>query len=313
MGKYIQKRLMGLIIVLIGITFFSFMISNISPVDPAEAFLRRSIQNVSEKQIQELREEMGLDLPIYRQYLKWISNALCGDFGESLVSKKPVIEEIAKRFPATLILVGAALLMIVIITVPIGVLCAVYKDSIFDNLIRVITILGISIPNFWLGFMLLFLFGVWLKLVPIVGYGSMKNVILPSATLAVAIAASSIRLLRSNILENMNKDYVIYARARGISKRKIIWKHILINAMSPMVTLFGQTIGYMIAGTAIVESVFSWPGIGRYAVDAIFARDLPVINAYVLIMAAIFVICNSLADIVNARLNPQMIKESGDL
>lgn len=313
MGKYIQKRLMGLIIVLIGITFFSFMISNISPVDPAEAFLRRSIQNVSEKQIQELREEMGLDLPIHRQYLKWISNALCGDFGESLVSKKPVIEEIAKRFPATLILVGVALLMVVIITVPIGVLCAVYKDSIFDNLIRAITILGISIPNFWLGFMLLFLFGVWLKLVPVIGYGSMKNVILPSATLAVAIAASSIRLLRSNILENMNKDYVIYARARGISKRKIIWKHILINAMPPMVTLFGQTIGYMIAGTAIVESVFSWPGIGRYAVDAIFARDLPVINAYVLIMAAIFVICNSLADIVNARLNPQMINESGDL
>lgn len=313
MGKYIQKRLMGFIIVLIVITFLSFIISNISPVDPAEAFLRRSIQNVSEKQIQELREEMGLDLPIYRQYFEWISNALCGDFGESLVSKKPVIEEIAKRFPATLILVGAALLMVVIITVPIGVLCAVYKDSIFDNLIRVITILGISIPNFWLGFMLLFLFGVCLKLVPIVGYGSMKNVILPSATLAVAIAASSIRLLRSNILENMNKDYVIYARARGISKRKIIWKHILINAMPPMVTLFGQTIGYMIGGTAIVESVFSWPGIGSYAVDAIFARDLPVINAYVLIMAAIFVICNSLADIVNARLNPQMIKESGDL
>ncbi len=313
MTKYIKKRLIGLIVVLIGITFLSFIMSNISPVDPAEAFMRRNAQTATEEQIENLREEMGLNLPIHTQYLRWLTNAMQGDFGKSLVSNKPVMEEILSKFPATLTIVGMALIIIVVLTIIIGVLCASHKDSLFDNLTKVVTILGVSIPNFWLGFMLLFLFAVSFKLVPVVGYGSIKNAILPSITLAIATSSSSIRLLRSNMLENQNKDFVTYAKARGIPKKKIIWKHIFKNAVPPMITLFGQTIGYMIAGTAIVESVFSWPGIGSYAVNAIFARDLPVINAYVLIMAFIFVICNLLADILNAALNPQMLRESGDL
>lgn len=313
MTGYLKKRALGFVFVLLGITILSFIIANISSVDPAEAYMRRSLENASEEQIEELREEMGLNLPIYQQYFRWLFNAIRGDFGRSLVTQKPVMESIAKKFPATLFLVGAALLIIFVLTVLLGVLSAIYKDSFFDNLTRIITILGLSIPNFWLGFILLTLFAVKWRLLPVVGYGEIKNVILPAFTLAAGTAALNIRLLRANMLENMNKDYVIYARARGISRKKVIWKHIFLNSTPQIITLFGQTIGYMIAGTAIVESVFSWPGIGSYAVDAIFARDLPVINAYVLIMAVIFVICNLLADIINIMLNPQILKEGEEI
>lgn len=313
MGAYIGKRMMGLVLVLIGITFLSFILSNISTVDPAEAFVRRNAQTPTEEQIQELREVMGLDLPIRQQYFRWVSKAVRGDFGESLVTGNQVIKDIGEKIPATLMLVAVALLLIVIVAIPVGVLCAVYKNSLFDHLIRVVTILGISVPSFWLGFMLLMLFAVRWRLVPVVGYGGIENVILPAFTLAVATTASSIRLLRANMLENTNKDFVVYAKARGISKRKITWKHIFKNATPPLVTLFGQTAGYLLAGTAAVESVFSWPGIGSYAVQSIIARDLPAINVYVLLTAVVFVICNLLADITNVLLNPQMLRESGDL
>lgn len=313
MVTYIKKRLIGFIIVLIGITFLSFVMANFSPIDPAEAFMRRNIQNASEEQIQNLREEMGLNQQIYKQYFRWVSNAIRGDFGQSLTTGNSVSMEIAKRIPSTLKLVGIALIMIVIISIPIGVLCANYKDSFFDNLTRVMTIFGISIPNFWIGFMFLYLFAVKLELVPVVGHGEMKNIFLPAITLAIGIIALNIRFLRANMLENMNMDYVVYAKARGISNRKIIWKHVLKNALPPLITLFGQTIGFMIAGTVIVENVFSWPGLGSFVIKAIVARDLPFISAYVLLMAVIFVTCNLLADIVNIFVNPRILKGSGDL
>lgn len=313
MGIYIRKRLIGFIFILIGITFLSFVLANISPVDPAEACMRRQIQNVTEKQIQEFREERGYNLPIYKQYFCWVSNAVRGDFGESLSTRKPVCFEIGKRMPATLKLVGVALIFIVSISIPLGVLCANYKDSFFDKLISIVTILGISIPGFWLGFMLLYLFSVKLGLVPVVGHGEMKNIFLPAITLAIGTIAANIRFLRANMLENMDMDYVVYAKARGIANKNIIWKHVFKNALPPLVTLFGQTIGFMIAGTVIVENVFSWPGLGNFAVNAIISRDLPFISAYVLLMAVIFVICNLLADIVNVFVNPRILKESGDL
>ncbi|GMQ56585.1 nickel ABC transporter permease subunit NikB [Vallitalea sediminicola] len=313
MSAYIRKRLIGLIFVLIGITFFSFVLANISPIDPAEAYMRRSTQNVTQEQIQRCREEMGYDLPIHKQYFRWVSNVIRGDFGESLATGNPVAMEISKRFPKTLMLVVVALIMIIIISIPIGIISANYKDSFFDHLIRVMTIFGISIPGFWLGFMLLYLFAVKLKLVSVVGNGEMKNIILPAITLAIGIIASNIRFLRANMLENMNMDYVVYAKARGISNRRIIWKHVFKNALPPLITLFGQTIGFMIAGTVIVESVFSWPGLGIFAINAIAARDLPFISIYVLLMAVIFVVCNLFADIINIFLNPQMLKKGGGL
>ncbi|MEG6511749.1 nickel ABC transporter permease [Desulforamulus ruminis] len=313
MGKYIRKRLFGLVFVLIGITFLTFLITNISPIDPAEAFVRRNAKAATEEQVEKMREEMGLNKPIPVQYLHWLKNVVRLDFGESLVSRKPVLEEMKRAFPATLVLVGTASLIILVASIPLGVLAAVYRNSFFDHLIRVLTLFGISTPNFWLGFVLMYYFAVKLKLVPVVGFGEFKNVILPAVTLAVPVISTIIRFLRANMLEVMNKEFVVYAEARGIKKEVIIWKHIFKNAVPPMVTLFGQTIGNLVAGTAIIESVFSWPGIGLYAVTAIMNRDYMAINAYVLLVALIFVLCNLLADIINLFINPALIKEGGEV
>lgn len=296
---------------LISITFLSFLMANISTIDPAEAFLRRKNVNISERNIQELREKMGLNKSLHKQYFAWVSKSIKGDFGKSLTTGNEVSMEIIKRIPATLKLIGISLIMI-IISIPIGVLCVIYKDSFFDGLTRVITIIGISIPEFWLGFMLLYIFAVKLKIVPVVSHGEMKNIVLPAITLSSGIIACNTRFLIANMLENMNMDYITYARARGISNRRIIWIHILKKSLPPIVTLFAQNIGYMMAGTVIVENVFSWPGLGNFSIKAILARDLPFISAYVLLIAIVFILANFLSDVINMLINPEFMKESGD-
>ncbi len=311
MTRYIRNKFIGLIIVLIGVTILSFIFSNISSVDPAEAFARRTILNPTTEQVENLREEMGFNLPVHIQYLNWLRNCIKGDLGISLLTKNPVIYDISKKLPATLSIVSLAFLWIIAITLPVSILSALSKDNFFDHIMRMITIIGISIPNFWLGFLMLVVFAIAIPIFDVVAYGDFKGLILPSLTLAIPIASSSIRLLRATILSNMNKDFVIYARARGISRNNIICKHILKNSMPPMVTVFCQNIGYMIAGSAIVENVFSWPGIGRHLVDAIIARDLPTINACVLVIAIIFVLLNLFADVLNCAINPKILQETG--
>lgn len=312
MLRYISNRLIGLIIVLIGVTVLTFIFSNISTVDPAEAFARRNILNPTPMQIEELREEMGLNLPVYRQYFHWMGESMKGNLGISLLTKNPVSADIAKKMPATLSIVGMAFFWIVVITLPISILSAVKQNGVFDHVARVVTIFGISMPNFWLGFIMLIAFAVVLPIFNVVDYGNFKSIILPSLTLAIPVISSSIRLFRATILLNMNKDFVTYAKARGISKTNIIWKHILKNSLPPMITLMCQNLGYMIAGSAIVESVFSWPGIGSHLVEAIVGRDLPTINGCVLVIAVIFVLSNLFADVVNIMLNPKILNEQGE-
>ncbi len=312
MLRYISNRLIGLIIVLIGVTVLTFIFSNISTVDPAEAFARRNILNPTPMQIEGLREEMGLNLPVYRQYFHWMGESMKGNLGISLLTKNSVSADIAKKMPATLSIVGMAFFWIVVITLPISILSAVKQNGVFDHVARVITIFGISMPNFWLGFIMLIAFAVVVPIFNVVDYGNFKSIILPSLTLAIPVISSSIRLFRATILLNMNKDFVTYAKARGISKTNIIWKHILKNSLPPMITLMCQNLGYMIAGSAIVESVFSWPGIGSHLVEAIVGRDLPTINGCVLVIAVIFVLSNLFADVVNIMLNPKILNEQGE-
>ena len=309
---YLRSRLMSLIIVLAGVTILSFVLANISTVDPAEAFARRSMLNPTPAQIEEIREKMGLNLPVYQQYINWLGAAVKGDLGISLLTRNPVSADIAEKMPATLSIAGLALLWIVIITVPLSILSAINKDSFFDHALRMVTILGVSMPNFWLGFILLVALAVMLPFFQVADYGNLRSLILPSLTLAIPMASASIRLLRATILANMQMDYVTYAKARGISKADIIWKHVLKNSLPPMITIFFQYSGYLIAGSAIVEIVFSWPGIGSHLVNAIIGRDLPTINGCVLVIAVIFVFCNSLADVLNGWLNPKMLTEKGD-
>lgn len=300
------KKIVELIIILIGVSILSFAFSNVSSIDPAEAFTRRNIVNPSEEQINEIRHKMGYDEPMYMQYIHWFKNCLKGDFGTSLVTQNPVLEDILGKLIATLTIVGMAFIWIVLFTILLSVLTAINKDSIADHIIRIITIFGISLPSFWLGFLLLTLFAITFSVFKVVDYGGIKSIILPSITLAVPIISSSVRVLRATILSNLSKDYVLYARARGLPLRKIIFRHVLKNALPPTITLFFQNIGFMIGGSAIVESVFSWPGLGNYFVNAILGRDLPAINGCVLIIATIFIICNFIAEFINIILNPHM-------
>ena len=301
------KKLIRVLIVLIGVSLLSFILANLSSVDPAEAIARRIYSNPTQEQIQDIRTEKGLDQPILTQYARWAGNCLHGDLGTSYQSNQPVIQEMAGKLTATLFLVGMALLWIVLITIPLGIVSAVRKDRFCDHLIRIITILGISIPAFWLGYLLLTAFAIRIPVFKVVDYGNLRSLILPSITLAASVVSSSVRMLRATILENLKKDYVIYAQARGLPAAQILWKHVLKNALPPMVTLFFQNIGMMIGGSAIVESVFSWPGLGNYFVSAIVNRDLPVITGCVLVLGLIFVICNTVGELVNRALNPRMI------
>ncbi|WP_306568415.1 ABC transporter permease [Faecalispora jeddahensis] len=306
---YIRKRLLNLIFVLIGVTLLSFFLSNLSSVDPAEAFARRNMLNPNPAQIEELRQEMKLDLPLYQQYFNWIKNSLQGDLGISLITRNPVSLDIAHKLPVTMQLVGLSFFWIVLLSVPISVLSAVKKNSLFDHLTRAVTVLGISVPNFWLGFLLLLMFAVTFPVFRVVDQGSLRSLILPSLALAIPIASSSVRLFRATILSNLNRDYVIYAKARGIGNRQILWGHVLKNSLPPMITMFCQYLGYMVAGSAVVESIFSMKGIGMHLVDAIIGRDLPTINGCVLVIALLFVFFNTLADLINIRLNPRMSGE----
>ncbi|CQR70158.1 Nickel transport system permease protein NikB [Sporomusa ovata DSM 2662] len=307
--SYILKRLVNLLFVLIGITLLSFVITNLSPIDPAEAYARRIWQNAGQEQIEQLRQEMGFYEPIYVQYWRWVTGAIQGNFGQSLVSGRPVREDIMTALPVTLLLVAVAALLILLVSIPLGILSALYRNKWFDHLIRMFTLAGISLPGFWLGFILIYYFAVEWKLAVVVGFGKIEHVLLPAVTLALPVISMNIRLLRTNMLEIMNKDFVLYAKARGLNERRIVWKHVFKNAVSPLVTLLGQTIGHMVAGAVIVESVFSWPGMGLYVVAASMDRDFPAINAYVLIMAVIVVTSNLLADVINIWLNPAFLQE----
>lgn len=306
MAFYIGRKILGLIVVLIGVTILSFIFSNISPVDPAQAYVMKNIPNPTQEQIEAVREELGLNLPIYEQYYNWLINCLKGDFGKSLTTRNYVIEDIFKKLPATLLIVGMAMLWIVLITFPVALICAIKKDNVLDHAVRIVSIIGVSIPSFWLGFLLLLAFAVFIPIFVVVDFGSLRSLILPSLTIAVPVICSLTRMLRSTILSNLNQDYVLYAKARGLSNSTIMFKYVLKNSLPPVITALCQSFGYMIAGSAIVESVFSWPGLGSHLVNAIFGRDLPTINGAVLILAVIFVICNLFADLVNNLINPRI-------
>lgn len=301
------KRCIGLIITLLGVTVLSFLMANISIVDPAEAYARNVFLHPTEEQIVQIRTEMGLDRPLYQQYIQWLGSSLRGDLGVSLQTKNTVASDIGQKLPITMQLVGMSLLWVVVFTIPVGLITALRKNSWFDHVVRIATILGASLPNFWLGFLVLLLFAVTFPIVKVVDYGNLMSLILPSLVLAVPVASISIRLFRATLLSNLNKDYVAYAKARGLSNGRIVWVHVTRNSLPPLIMLFGQYMGHMIAGSAIVESIFSLKGVGMYLIDAIMARDLPTINGCVLVIALIFVFGRVLADIVNWRLNPRMM------
>lgn len=308
MRGYIIGRIIAVIPILIGISFLAFALVTISPSDPAEVALRVNEITPTPEAVAAMRAELGLDKPFVIRYIDWLTSTLKGDFGKSFINKQPVIAEFSKAFPATLVLAAAALSITIVVSLIVGVICALYEGTIGDKITRCLVFIGTAMPSFWLGLLLMWLFAVCLNLFPTSGMDGMNSIILPAVTLSLTYISTYVRLIRNSMIQNKQENYVLYARARGLKESTII-KHMLKNSIQSSLTALGMSIPKLIAGTVIVENIFAWPGVGRLCVTAIFNRDLPIIQAYVLLMAVLFVICNLLVDILSALLDPRIRQE----
>lgn len=310
MTVYIKKRLLGFVIVLAGVSILSFLLIALSGTDPAEVIARRSSVGATDEMVQQVRVEMGLDKPLHIRYFQWLAGLLTGNLGISIYSFRPIREDIAAFLPTTLALVGLSFIWIIVISVPVSLLCARRKDGIFDHITRGITLLGICLPTFWLGFLLLMAFAVRLPIFSVVPSAGLKGLLLPSFTLAVPLICAFIRMFRSSLLGELGRDYVVYAKARGLPPGRILLHHVMRNALPPIITLLCQYLGYLIAGGAVVESVFSISGIGTYLIACVIAADTTAVASCIMIIATVFVLSNLAGDIINRLLCPWMVRET---
>ncbi|HIX29970.1 MAG TPA: ABC transporter permease [Candidatus Blautia stercoravium] len=304
------RRLLQIVIVLFGISFCTFGLTYLSPGDPAEIMLTECGNVPTPELLEQTRAELGLDKPFLVQYGNWLKGVLTGDMGKSYSMKVPVVEKLVSCFFPTLKLAMASLLIMILFSIPLGILSAVYRNRWPDYLVRGLTFFGVSVPNFWIGLILLSIFGVQLRWVTVSG-GSIdfKSLLLPSVTLAIAMSAKYTRQVRIAVLEELQQDYVTGARMSGISEKKILWKHVFPNAMLPLVTLLGISLGSLLGGTAVVEIIYNWPGLGSMAVKAISCRDYPLVQGYVLWIALLYMGINLLVDLSYERLDPRLKEE----
>ena len=303
MLNYLGARLFTALIVVFGVMTIVFMLIHIVPGDPVEVMLGESAQ-VADREA--LRETLGLNLPLFTQWVNYINGLLHLDLGTSLHSKRPVIDVLTERIPATSLLAGTSILIALIIALPLGVLAAVRKGSIWDRLAMTFSMLGVAIPNFWMGPILILVFSLWLGWFPVSGDDQMLSLVLPAVTLGTALAAILSRMIRASLLEVFNEDYIRAAYARGLLPSTVIWKHALKNAALPVVTILGMQLGALLAGAVITETVFSWPGVGQLTIDAIQKRDYPVIQSCVLLISLSYVFINLLTDLAYAWLDPRV-------
>ena len=302
MLQYILKRLWHTVYVIIGISMISFFFIHLSG-DPVLLMLPG---DASDQEIEELREQLGFNDPLYVQYVRFASKAIRGDFGESLYYHVPVMELVMERLPASLELALAAMVFALVLAVPIGIISAVRRGSMLDMGSMLGALLGLSMPHFWLGIMLMLLFSVHLGWLPTSGRGTMAHLIMPAVSLGLSLMAMFARLTRSVMLEVLSLDYIRTARAKGLREEIVISKHALKNALIPLVTVAGMQFGFLIGGTVIIETVFAWPGLGRLVVQAIFSRDYPLVQAIVFVLSLLFVGMNLLVDILYVYLDPQI-------
>jgi nickel transport system permease protein len=311
MGTYIIKRVMSIIPVFLLAALVTTGMIHLSPVDPAEAYLTAAHIEPTDEILAQKRHEFGLDQPFFIQYVNSIMKICQLDFGISYVTNKPVWDEVVYRIPATIQLALGSLFIAVFVSVPLGFLAGVRKNSVIDHFSRFLSFFGASIPSFWLGYLLIFFFSVKLDLFPVEGIGTWQHLVLPSITLALPLIAMYTRLLRTSILENLQEPYVLFARTRGVREKTIMAKHVLRIAISPMITGLGMNLGKLLTGTIIVETVFSWPGFGRYFIEAIFNRDMPIIQCYVFIAAILFICSNLIVDLIQIYIDPRISRKVG--
>lgn len=310
MKHYILKWLLQLIPILIGITLLSFLLMHIASADAIDVMEQNTGGILSEEAKEEVRRELGLDKPLLEQYGIWLQNILSGDMGESYISGKPVFSTFLSKLPATIYLTVASILLTVLISVPLGILAAVKQNRILDYIIRFFSFIGNSLPSFFVSLLLIYFFALKLQWFPVMGNTQgWKSIVLPTFTLAIAMASKYTRQIRATVLEEWNKDYVLGARSRGVSEKRILYFSVLKASMLTIITLLALSIGSLLGGTAIVESIFMWDGVGKMAVDAITMRDYPVIQAYVIWMAIIYVMVNLVTDIIYHYFDPRIRKE----
>ncbi len=305
--KKILTRLGQMLIVLFGITFMTFLLTYLAPGDPAVAMYEAAGVTPTQEQLDNVRSAMGLDRPFLEQYGTWLGNALHGDLGTSFSRSLPVMDVLLSRLWPTVKMAVFSLGLMLIVSLPLGILSAVCQDGPVDYLVRMVSFVGISMPGFWLGLLLLTLFALKLNWLPVVSSGTgLKEMLLPAATLAISMSSKYTRQVRTAVLEELGQDYVVGARARGTNYFKILCFHVLPNAMLPLITMLGLSFGSLLGGTSIVEIIFSYPGLGNLAVSAVSSRDYPLIQGFVLWIALIYMVINLVVDISYNLIDPRM-------
>jgi peptide/nickel transport system permease protein len=303
MLKYVVKRLLILIPVLLGVVFIVFMIMQLTPGDPGRIILGT---NATQEEVDELNEELGYYDPLPVKFVDYVAKALTGDFGRSYRTNQPVFDQIFEKFPVTLTLALLSIILVVLISVPTGILSAVKQYSKIDISVTVLAMFMAAIPTFWLGLLLILLFALQLNMLPSFGVGSWQGYILPTITMAIPSAAIIIRMTRSTMLETIREDYIRTARAKGAPERAVIWKHALRNALLPIITLVGISFGGLLGGTILVEKVFGLPGLGSLMVTSIGMKDIPMVMACTIFLAALFCIILLIVDLMYAFVDPRV-------
>ncbi len=302
LAYFVRRTLQSLLLLLL-VTIVVFSLLRLTPGDPATIMLG---ENAEPEQIAALKRAMGLDKPIYEQYIIYLGKMLQGDFGQSIRAQRPALEYVLERFPATIQLSLSALVIALIVGMPIGIVSAVKRYTLWDRGSMFVALLGQSIPGFWLGLMLISIFAVQLKVLPVSGRGDIRHLVLPGATLAAFLLGLMIRLTRSGMLDVLEQDFIRTARAKGLSSSTVLLGHALKNALIPIVTVLGLQIGVLLSGAVITETVFAWPGVGNLAVTAIYQRDYPLVQVVVLISATVFVFINWAVDMLYHVLDPRV-------
>lgn len=308
MLRQIRSRLFSLLIILIGLSILTYGLTALLPSDPVETLIDTLGLSHDPETVASLKAEYGFDKPVIVQYFTWLNNVLHGDFGKSVSNSEPVINILARKLPNTIKLACTSFAAMALISFPLGIASAVYKNKFADYVIRFLSFIGVSIPSFWFGMTLIYVFGVRLKVLPVAGFSSWKSIIMPTLTLGVTYSAGYIRRIRAVMIEQLSEEYISGLKSRGVSKARIIFFHVLPNSLLAVITMLGMSFGGMLGGTMIVETVFGWNGIGSAAMSAIPARDYNLIQAYVLWMGFIYVIVNLVVDISYQFIDPRIRK-----
>lgn len=307
MLRYLVRRLVYLIPVWFSVSVIAFTLANLTPGDPARLMLQRQLgRQPTGEEVVAARAELGLNDPYPVRYARWLGDALTGDLGSSYRTGEPVLEALLGRFPYTLQIAILGIVMAIAVALPLGVFSAIWRNSPLDHGARVLALLGAAMPSYWVAYLLIFFLVVQLHLLPVAGRGTWQHLVLPSVTLGLAACASLMRLTRSEMLEVLDQDFIRTSRAKGLDARSVVVGHALRNALIPVLTVAGLRFAGLLGGAIIVETIFAWPGIGKFVVDSIYDRDYPVIQGFVVFMGTIFLLINLIVDLAYVQLDPRI-------